>query len=139
MSPSRKIRSCSSWARSCRENDRAALKTILKCIQLLKDDEASIGVFPEGYTSKDGKLHHFRSGVFKIAQKAGVPIVVCTIRNTRQIFPNISHLKPTDVELHLVDVIPAEDLKGKTTVDIGNQVYEMMIGDLGESFRMEEA
>lgn len=122
-----------------RENDRAALKTILKCIQLLKDDEASIGVFPEGYTSKNGKLHHFRNGVFKIAQKANVPIVVCTIRNTRQIFPNISHLKPTDVELHLVDVIPAEELKGKTTVDIGNQVYEMMIGDLGESFRMEEA
>ena len=122
-----------------RENDRAALKTIIKCIQLLKDDEASVAVFPEGYTSKDGKLHHFRSGVFKIAQKANVPIVVCTIRNTRQIFRNVTHLKPTDVELHLVDVIPAEDLKGKTTVDIGNQVYEMMIGDLGESFRAEEA
>ena len=122
-----------------RENDRAALKTIIKCIQLLKDDEASVAVFPEGYTSKDGKLHHFRSGVFKIAQKANVPIVVCTIQNTRQIFRNVTHLKPTDVELHLVDVIPAEDLKGKTTVDIGNQVYEMMIGDLGESFRMEEA
>ena len=45
----------------------------------------------------------------------------------------------TDVELHLLDVIPAENLKGKTTVDIGNQVYEMMIGDLGESFRAEEA
>ena len=115
------------------------LKTIIKCIQLLKDDEASVAVFPEGYTSKDGKLHHFRSGVFKIAQKANVPIVVCTIQNTRQIFRNVTHLKPTDVELHLVDVIPAENLKGKTTVDIGNQVYEMMIGDLGESFRAEEA
>ena len=122
-----------------RENDRAALKTIIKCIQLLKDDEASVAVFPEGYTSKDGKLHHFRSGVFKIAQKANVPIVVCTIQNTRQIFRNVTHLKPTDVELHLVDVIPAENLKGKTTVDIGNQVHEMMIGDLGESFRAEEA
>ena len=77
--------------------------------------------------------------MFKIAQKANVPIVVCTIRNTRQIFRNVTHLKPTDVELHLVDVIPAENLKGKTTVDIGNQVYEMMIGDLGESFRAEEA
>ena len=31
-----------------RENDREALKTILKCIQLLKTDEVSIGVFPEG-------------------------------------------------------------------------------------------
>ena len=121
-----------------RENDRAALKTILKCIQLLKDDEVNICAFPEGYTSKDGKLHHFRSGVFKIAQKANVPIVVCTIQNTRQIFHNLARLKHTDVELHLVDVIPAEALKGKTTVDIGNQVYEMMIADLGEDFRAEE-
>ena len=121
-----------------RENDRAALKTILKCIQLIKDDEVSIGAFPEGYTSKDGKLHPFRAGVFKIAQKTNVPIVVCTIRNTRQIFPNLRHLRHTDVELHLVDVIPAEDLKGRTTVDIGNQVYEMMIADLGEQFRYEQ-
>ena len=122
-----------------RENDRQALKSILKCIQLIREDKVSVCAFPEGYTSKDGKLNHFRSGVFKIAQKANVPIVVCTIQNTRQIFHNVTHLKPTDVELHLVDVIPAENLKGKTTVDIGNQVYEMMIGDLGESFRMEEA
>ena len=45
----------------------------------------------------------------------------------------------TDAVLHLVDVIPAENLNVRTTVDIGNQVYEMMIGDLGESFRAEEA
>ena len=31
-----------------RENDREALKTIVTCIRLLKDDEVSIGVFPEG-------------------------------------------------------------------------------------------
>ena len=121
-----------------RENDRAALKTILKCIQLIKDDEVSIGVFPEGYTSRDGKLHHFRSGVFKVAQKADVPIVVCTLQNTQNIFKNMAKLKKTDVELHLVDVIPAGELKGKTTVEIGERVYEMMIGDLGESFRTAE-
>ena len=118
-----------------RENDRAALKTILKCIQLIKDDEVSIGVFPEGYTSKDGKLHPFRPGAFKIAQKANVPIVVCTIRNTRQIFKNLAKLKHTDVELHLVDVIQPDALKGKTTVEISDMVYEMMISDLGEAFR----
>lgn len=115
-----------------RENDRNALKTILKCIQLIKDDEVSIGVFPEGYTSKDGHLQSFRSGVFKIAQKADVPIVVCTLQNTRNIFNNILRLKPTDVELHLVGVIPAEELKGKTAVDISAQVHQMMAQDLEE-------
>lgn len=121
-----------------RENDRQALKTILKCIQLIREDKVSVGVFPEGYTSKDGKLHHFRHGVFKIAQKTNVPIVVCTIRNTRDIFRNLKKLKHTDVELHLVDVIPAEALQGKTTVEVSDMVYEMMIADLGEAFRPAE-
>ena len=69
-----------------RENDKEALKTILKCIQLLKDDMASVAAFPEGYTSVDGLLHHFRHGIFKIATKAKVPIVVCTLQNTNKPF-----------------------------------------------------
>ncbi len=120
-----------------REDDRQALKVILKCIQLIKNDEVSIGVFPEGYTSRDGKLHHFRSGVFKIAQKAGVPIVVCTIRNTQNIFHNLKRLKRTRVDLHLVDVLQPEEFKGMTTVALADKVYEMMIADLGEDFREE--
>ena len=114
-----------------RENDREALKTILKCIQLIKDDEASIAVFPEGYIHQDKKLHPFRSGVFKIAQKTQVPIVVCTLKNTPQVFENLPKLKPTDVELHLLDVIQPEQYAGMTTVALGNWVYEMMAQDLG--------
>ncbi len=120
-----------------RDNDRQSLKTIIRCIQMIKEDECSIGVFPEGYTSRDGKLHHFRPGVFKIAQKANVPIVVCTIQGTRNIFPNLKKLRFTPVELHLVDVIPPEALQGKTTTQISDMVYEMMISDLGEGFRVE--
>ena len=114
-----------------RSDDRQALKVILKCIQLLKEDKVSIAVFPEGGTNSDDKLHHFRPGVFKIAQKANVPIVVCTINNTRPILHNGLRLKKTDVELHLIDVIPAEELKGKTTVEISDRVYAMMAADLG--------
>ncbi len=122
-----------------REDDRQALKVILKCIQLIKDDLVSIGVFPEGYTTLDGRIRHFRHGVFKIAQKANVPIAVCTIQGSFDIFHNILHLKASPVALHLVDVIPAEDLKGKTAVEIGERVYEMMIADLGEEYRALDA
>lgn len=122
-----------------RENDREALKTILKCIQLIKDDAVSIGVFPEGYTSLDGKLHPFRSGVFKIAQKSQVPIVVCTLQNTQHIFHNAARLRPTTVELHLVGVIPAEELKGVTAVQIGERVHAMMAADLGPENVLETA
>ncbi len=118
-----------------RENDRQALKTILRCIQLIQEDQVSIGVFPEGYTSRDGKLHPFRPGVFKIAQRTGVPIVVCTIQGTREIFRNLKKGKKTDVSLHLVEVIPPEAIQGKSTAQISDLVYEKMIADLGEEFR----
>ena len=121
-----------------RENDRQALKSIIKCIQMIKEDKVSVCAFPEGYTSKDGKLHPFRPGVFKIAQKTGVPIVVCTIQNTRQIFKNLGHFRRTDVELHLVDVIPPEAYAGMNTVALSDMVYEKMIADLGEEFRYTE-
>lgn len=56
-----------------RNNDRESLKSILKAIQFIKDDKASIAVFPEGGTNKTGApLLPYRSGVFKIAQKANV-------------------------------------------------------------------
>ena len=122
-----------------RENDREALKTILKCIQLIKEDEVSVGVFPEGYIFPDRKLHHFRNGVFKIAQKANVPIVVCTLQNTKYIYKNIASLKPTDVELHLVDVIPAEEVKACNTVELGERIYQMMAQDLGPELVSEDS
>lgn len=122
-----------------RENDREALKTILRCIQILKEDKASIGVFPEGGIKDKDKLSPFRSGVFKMAQKANVPIVVCTLKGTSEVFHNIAKLRPSHVRLHLLDVIPAESLKGRTTVDIAQQVYDMMLADLGPEYALDGA
>ena len=122
-----------------RENDREALKTILRCIQILIEDKASIAVFPEGgILSEDGKLHHFRPGVFKIAQKANVPIVVCTLKNTKDVVKNIKHLKPSSVEMKVLEVIPAEELKGVTTVDIAHRCYDLMAADLGPELIAED-
>lgn len=114
-----------------RENDREALKTILNCIRLIKEDEVSIAVFPEGYTSLDGKLHKFRHGVFKIATKTKVPIVVCTLQNTNKVFRNAKHLKPTDVHLHLLEVIAPEFYEDMTAVELGEYVHGLMAKDLG--------
>ena len=117
-----------------RENDREALKTILKCVQLIQEDEVSIAVFPEGYISKNHHLMHFRSGALKIATKAKVPIVVCTIQGTDKVVGNLKRLRSTPIELHLLDVISAEEMQGRTTTDIGEQIYQMMAADLGPDY-----
>lgn len=121
-----------------RENDREALKTIINCIKLIQEDAVSIAVFPEGYTSMDGLLHPFRSGVFKIAQKAKVPIVVCTVQNTNKPFTNMKTFTPTDIHLHLLAVIPPEEFAGVTTVELGNRIHAMMAEDLGPDLVLQE-
>ena len=118
-----------------RENDREALKTILRCISILKEDRANVAVFPEGRKSTDRYLlHNFRPGVFKMAQKADIPIVVCTLEGTQNILPNARRLRRTRVRLSVLQVIPAGELKGVTTVDIAHWVHGIMAEHLGEEF-----
>jgi len=108
-----------------RENDREALKAILKAIQFLKEDKCSIGVFAEGGTSKTGELKPFRNGAFKVAQRAEVPIVVCAIANTRAIFRNMFRRR-TDVYLDVLEVIEPETFAGESTVQMGNRAHEIL-------------
>ena len=114
-----------------RENDREALKTILRCIQIIREDKASIAIFPEGGIDDDGLLHHFKPGVFKIAQKANVPVVVCTLKNTKPVVRNILRLKPSHVEMNVLETIPADRVKAASTVELAHYCFELMAKDLG--------
>ena len=108
-----------------RENDREALKTILKTVEILREGDHSMGVFPEGYESKTGELLPFRNGVFKIAQKAQVPIVVAVLRNTKQIAKNLFRRR-TDVDMEILGVVPVEELTGVPTKEVGDRIHLMM-------------
>ena len=121
-----------------RENDREALKTILKCIEILKEDKASIAVFPEGGIKGGNVLHPFRHGVFKIALRTQVPIVVCTLWGTQNVFHNGLRLKPTDVDFHVLGVVQPEEIKGKTAVEVGQMIHGMMAEDLGPERVLKE-
>lgn len=114
-----------------RENDKAALKTIIRCIQILREDKASVAVFPEGYIHEDKKLHRFRSGVFKIAKKTEVPIVVCTMKNTKDAISNLLHHRHTNIEVSVLATIQPEEYKDLTAVDLSERIYQLMAEDLG--------
>ena len=113
-----------------RENDREALKAILRAIQFLKEDKCSIVVFPEGGTNRtEENLLPFRNGAFKIAQKANVPIVICALVNSKAILKNMFR-RHTDVYLDVLAVIPPEELEGLKTVDIGDRAHGILLEGL---------
>ena len=108
-----------------RENDREAVKTILRTAEILREGEHSMGVFPEGYESKTGELLPFRNGAFKIAQRAKVPIVVAVLRGTKNMMKSLFRRR-SDVDLEILGVVPPEDWDGVTTREIGDRIHLMM-------------
>lgn len=114
-----------------RENPRNAVKTIRKAAALIRSDEVSIGVYPEGTRSKSGELLPFHNGVFKIAQQAEVPLVVLSITGTERIHKNYP-FRRSDVYLNVLEVLTAEEIKEKKTSEIGNHVREVIGKQLQE-------
>ena len=88
-----------------------------------------MAIFPEGYVSKTGELLPFRNGAFKIAKKAGCPIVVATIKNTKQFMKNIFKRK-TDIYLDILDVIDTSSVEASSTTELGERVHLTMENNL---------
>jgi len=114
-----------------RENNREALKTILKAADLIKKGITSIGIYPEGTRTKDGNMLPFRSGAFKIAQRAKVPVVVVTIEGTENIMKHFP-LRSTKVKLIVHHVFDAETVAAESTNDLSDKAKEIMLAHLGK-------
>ncbi len=115
-----------------RENPRNAMMTIDRASKLLIADEVSIAVYPEGTRSKSCELLPFHNGVFKIAQKANVPVVVLTLQGTEKVSKNYPW-KSTKIRLKCVGVIPADHVKGSKTSIIADEARDMIARDLEEN------
>lgn len=114
-----------------RENPRRAMETINRAANLIKDDQVSIAVYPEGTRNFGEGLLPFHNGIFKIAQKANVPVVICGIKGAEQMKDNFP-LHGTDIYFEVLDVMPAEKVKAMHGNDIGNHARELMMSFIEE-------
>ncbi len=109
-----------------REDKLKSLQTINEAIRLVKNNYVSIGVFPEGTRGNDP--HHvanFHEGVFAIAMKTNVPIVVTSISGTEHIAPNFPW-KKSPVTLRILKVIYPNQYQGKTAKYVSDYCREIM-------------
>ncbi len=93
-------------------------KTIIRASKLVKSQEASIGIYPEGTRNRtEAPLLPFMNGSFKIAKKADSAIVVAVIKNAENIAKN-TPFKRTHVYLEFVSVISKETVEEKNTAEL---------------------
>ena len=114
-----------------RENPRNAVKTINRAVDLINRDVASVAVYPEGTRNYGEGLLPFHNAMFKIAQKANVPLVVVTVKNTYDIQKNFP-LHRSHIYIDVVKVYKADEIKKIKTAVLGDEVREFMLNKLEE-------
>jgi 1-acyl-sn-glycerol-3-phosphate acyltransferase len=79
----------------------------------------SLAVFPEGSRTPDGRLQDFKPGTFKIAVRAGVPIVPVSIRGTYALLPKTTLApRPGRVDVFIGTPIPTAGFDEKAVPDL---------------------
>lgn len=117
-----------------RSSTQNAVATLQKSASYLHDS-ICVFIFPEGTRSRDGALHSFKKGGFKLAIQAQVPIIPVTIMGTRQILPpNSIIFRPGTVDMY-VDA-PVETA-GLTEADLA-PLMQAVWDSMAKHFREKE-
>lgn len=114
-----------------RENARAAVASVNRAIAKLRAG-CSLVIFPEGHRSAHGELQEFKPGGFKIAQKAGVPIVPVTIIGTGRVLKRDSLVfHPGEVRVVVDSPLDTAGLPSHAISDLVAHARDIIAARLG--------
>ena len=112
-----------------RENPRQSVKAISDAAEIIKSDIAPMGIYPEGTRNHGEGLLPFKSGAFKIAQKAKCPIVVSVMTGSESIMRN-AFWKRKKIDYKIIGVLSADFVAQHTTSEISQVAADMMLEHL---------
>lgn len=114
-----------------RENPRNALKTIHASAELIKNDKACVGVFPEGTRGHSEGVADFSEGCFLVAKKAACPVVCVSLSGTDSISKRFP--RKTVVTVNFIDVIPVQKISESRSGEISEIAYAMIASSYAEN------
>jgi len=115
-----------------RSSRRSQMTTLKKGIQYLKDG-VNLCTFAEGTRSRDGRLMKFKDGAFKMAHKAGVPVIPLAIVGAHKAHPAhwMFPYRPTRRTTSVIVGVPVKT-EGITETELSARVRESLIAKLPE-------
>ena len=114
-----------------RDDARAAVKTMNRAAQVMRERGTSLLIFPEGGRSHTGELAAFKEGAAYIAIRAGVPLVPIALKGTREVLPfGSSEVRAGSVTMRIGDPIPTDQVqlrdRGRITAELRKQITSML-------------
>jgi 1-acyl-sn-glycerol-3-phosphate acyltransferase len=110
---------------------RASLKVLTHTAHVVRKQNLSVLVFPEGGRAKDGVLQPFKEGAVYMAIKAGAPLVPIGIIGTYEVLPMHSlHIRGGHVRLRIGEPIPTAGLhvrdRGRLNALLRERIAELI-------------
>jgi len=110
-----------------RNNPRKAEKSIRKAINLIKRQKKdSIGIFPEGTRSLDGRLKRFKRGAFVLSKEHNLPILPAYLMGFYHAMPKGRWLVyPSKLSIEFLRPIPKKIIEEKADKELRDFAYEI--------------
>lgn len=103
-----------------------AVRSLIKTINLLKNQSMHVMIFPEGGRYTDGKVHDFYGGFAILAKKTEFPVVPVRISNLEKVYPPESfwmHRFPVNVVIGEAMFIREDE----SEQDFKNRVHDWFV------------
>ncbi len=108
-----------------RKNPRQSIKAIIDGSRMIESGKG-MNIFPEGTRSRDGKIHEFKAGSFKMATRVGAIIVPVVCKGTRSVFEAGNSLLPRKVYLQFLPWIDTSKLSAEELPRLSEKVHDMI-------------
>lgn len=115
-----------------REDPHKAMETVSDAVKILAQHDASVGFYPEGTRSHDGKLGPFHHFMFRIPCEARVPVVVAVTYGTEEVAKRFPFPGGARITIRILGVLDEQFISTHRPVEIGRKVESMMRHELGQ-------
>lgn len=119
-----------------RKDRRSQIRTLKQGINYLKKDGIHLCTFPEGTRSRTGRLMAFKNGAFKMAHKAGAPVIPLSIVNSHKVMPIgwMFAMIPSHGTAKVIVQEPVESV-GRTEAELAEAVRASLLSGLPDDQR----
>lgn len=114
-----------------RKNMRQSVRAMAEAVESVKRGY-SLVIFPEGTRSKGGPVAEFKAGSFKLALKAGVPIVPVTIDGSWRLLEEKGRFQKATVRVTIHPAIATADLGREETQALSERVRAVVTGAMAK-------
>ncbi len=112
-----------------RSNLRQSFESIKEGINNLQNGYRVV-IFPEGTRSHNAEIADFKHGSFKLATKAGVPIIPVTIIGSYKIWEENNRIRPSQVKVIISKPIETSSLTRDEIRELPDKVHSIISGNL---------